>query len=188
MKTLGVLLGATLMLSFLASCGTGEAEVLTPRAVADGLVPDTIAGGRLAFAETKVEEARLAFTEAGDDSLASDGRLWELRIGDRLVGVLQLTTLDHDVDLQDDNDRESIVKQLLPTARDRFDVGDVTIWSTASQGKTIYLWFGRGMFALFTLKPASGDEVDPETTLAALLDHMVATDAWEYEYFDPEDL
>lgn len=177
-----------MLVGALSSCGSGEAEALAPRAVAGGLVPATIADGRLAFSETKVEQARLAFTEAGDDSLATDGRLWELRIGDRLVGVLQLTSLDHDVDLQDANDRDSIVKQLLPTARDRFDVGDVTIWSTASQGKTIYLWFGEGMFALFTLKPASDDEIDPETSLSDLLDHMVAAESWEYEYFDPEEL
>lgn len=175
-----------LLVTSLAACGGEKVAPPAPRVVEEGLVPEQLEGTPLAFFETSVAEARLAFTEAGPQSLASDGRLWEMRIADRLIGVLQLTALAHKVDLQEVSERDAIVRQLLPSSRDRFDVGDVTVWSTTSQGKTMYLWFGEGLFALFTLKPGSEDGIDPEQVLNKVLDHMVAAEAWSYEYFDED--
>ena len=168
-------------------CGDDPVEVAAPPPVPDGLVPATVQNDQLAFYETQVASAREAFANAGPESLASDGRLWELRIADRLVGVLQLTTLLPEVDLLESDHRDAIVKQLLPTARDRLDVGDVAVWTATSSGKTSYLWFGESLFALLTVKPGSGDTIEPELVLQDVLDHMVATDGWEYVYFDEEE-
>jgi hypothetical protein len=171
----------------LGGCGDEGPEMVVPALVPEGLVPATVRNEQLAFYETQVASARDAFANAGPDSLASDGRLWELRIADRLVGVLQLTTLLPDVDLLEQDHRDAIVKQLLPTARDRLDIGDVAVWTSTSSGKSSYLWFGRDMFALLTIKPGSSDAIEPELVLQDVLDHMVASEGWEYVYFDEDE-
>lgn len=170
-----------------AACGNEPEEVAAPVLVPDGLVPATVQSETLAFYETQAPGAVKAFADAGPDSLAADGRLWELRIGDRLIGVLQLTTLLPEVDLLDAGNRDSIVKQLLPTARDRLDIGDVAVWTSTASGKTSFLWFGEGMFSLLTVKPGTDDAIEPEAVLQEVLDHMVAADGWEYVYFDEEE-
>lgn len=159
-RLLAVLLTAGLAAG---GCGGEEKEVVQPKVVAAGLVPRSVHSNELAFHETAVEAAKTAFAEAGPNSLAADGRVWELRLGDRLVGVLQLTTLMPEVDLLDDDHRNAIVRQLLPSVRDRIDVGDIAVWTATAQGKTTFLWFGDDMFALLTVKPGSEDPIDPET-------------------------
>lgn len=182
-----VIASAALVATVLAgACGNDEPEVVAPRPVPEGLVPATVLENKLGFYETGIESARKAFAEAGPLSLASDGRLWELRLGDRLIGVLQLTTLMPDVDLQNTDHRDSITRQLLPSVRDRIDIGDVAVWTSTSQGKTTYVWFADRMFALLTLKPGSEDAIDTEAVLQDVLDHMVAADSWKYVYFDDE--
>ena len=178
---------ATLVATVLAGgCGNDEPEVVAPRPVPEGLVPATVLENKLGLYETGLESAKKAFAEAGPLSLASDGRLWEVRLGDRLIGVLQLTTLMPEVDLQNTDHRDSITRQLLPSVRDRIDIGDVAVWTSTSQGKTSYVWFGDRMFALLTLKPGSEDAIDTEAVLQDVLDHMVGADSWKYVYFDDE--
>ena len=170
-----------------SGCGGGEEQVAPPRPVPVELVPAAVQADRLSFYETQLPGAEAAFSEAGPDSLAADGRVWELRLGDRLVGVLQLTTLVDEVDLTDADHRDPIINQLLPTARDRIDIGDISVWTGTSSGKTTYLWFGEGMFSLLTIKPASDDNIEPELVLQDVLDHMVASPEWAYIYFDDDD-
>ena len=182
------LAGAAIALALVAgACGDEAVEVAAPALVPEGLVPAAVQGQALAFYETESPAAVKAFADAGPDSLAADGRLWELRIGDRLVGVLQLTTLLPEIDITVTDHRDAIVKQLLPTARDRIDVGDVAVWSSSSSGKTTFLWFGEGMFSLLTIKPGTDDAIEPEAVLQEVLDHMVAAEGWEYVYFDEEE-
>ena len=169
-----------------AGCGEETQELAAPAPVPQGLVPAKVHQDQLAFYETELPGAIQAFSDAGPDSLASDGRLWELRIGERLIGVLQLTTLLPEVDLTDGDHRDSIVKQLLPSARDRIDIGDVAVWTATSSGKTSFLWFGEGMFCLLTIKPGTDDAIEPEAVLQDVLDHMVAAEEWKYVYFDDE--
>jgi hypothetical protein len=168
------------------ACGDEPQEIAAPALVPEGLVPVSVQGDSLAFYETEAPGAIRAFADAGPDSLAADGRLWELRIGDRLIGVLQVTTLLPEIDLHKESHRDSIVRQLLPTARDRLDIGDVAVWTSTSSGKTSFLWFGKGMFSLLTVKPGTDDAIEPEAVLQDVLDHMVASDGWEYVYFEDE--
>lgn len=169
-----------------SACGGEREELAAPKAVSEGFVPASVQQ-RFAFYETGQPGAREAFANAGVDSLAADGRLWELRIGDRLIGVLQITTLLPDVELEKAEHREPIVEQLLPTARDRIDIGDIAVWSAERDGKTTYLWFGKSMFSLLTVKPAAEDDVDSEAVLQQVLDHMVAAEEWEPVFFDDEE-
>jgi hypothetical protein len=179
-------IAAGLVLLALAACGDGTRVPVAPESVADGLVPARVLDDAYAFHETDLPVKR-TFAEAGAKSLAADGRLWELRKSDRLVGVLQVTTLLPEVELLETRVRDSIVKQLLPTARERFDIGDVSVWSSSAAGKTSFVWFGDGLFALMTIKPGSNDALEPERVLDDVLDHMVSADAWQYVYFDDEE-
>ncbi len=173
------------MLSVLGACGDATTAVVAPKSVDAALVPTKVHNNAFGFHETELPVKKV-FAEVGPESLAADGRLWELRKADRLVGVLQLTTLLPEVDLLDMPQRDAIVKQLLPTGRDRFEIGDVAVWSSQNQGKTSYLWFGRGLFALMTVKPGANDALEPEVVLGDVLDHMVSAKNWEYVYFDEE--
>ena len=168
----------------LAACGDEPQEEVLPSDVPDGLVPATVQGDRFAFFESELPSVRESFSNAGPDSLAADGRLWELRTGDRLVGVLQLASLMPEVDLEDPAHRRQIVGQLLPTSRDQFDVADVTVWSSSARDKTMYLWFSKNMFAVLTLKAGSQDELDPEQVLTDVVTQNVASDEWEPLYID----
>ena len=167
-----------------ASCGDEPKEEVLPPDVPDGLVPATVQEGKFAFFETELPTVRKSFANAGPDSLAADGRLWELRIGDRLIGVLQLSSLMPEVDLENQAHRSQIVGQLLPTARDQFEVDDVTVWSSAAREKTVYLWFSKNLFAVLTLKPGSEDELDPEQVLTEVVAQNVASEAWDPLYID----
>jgi hypothetical protein len=171
-----------------AACGGNDASAsIRPTKVPDGLVPDIVQGGAFQFFESQLPQVKDAFDKAGDHSLAADGRLWELRKGDRLVGSLQLTTLMPDVDLTKAEHRDSILTQLLPTGRDELLVDEVNVWTTTSNNKTIYLWFGRDMYALMTLKGGSEDNLDPEVVLGDVISQNVSSSSWKPLFIDDED-
>lgn len=170
----------------LGACGDDPKPVARPAPVPDDLVPAAVQEGQFAFFESQLPQVEQAFADAGDKSLAADGRLWELRKDDRLVGSLQLTTLMPEVDLTEADHRNSILRQLLPTNRDQFLVDEVRVWSTTSKNKAIYLWFGRDLFALMTLKGGSDDALDPEQVLGDVIAHSVASDEWKPLYIDDE--
>ena len=176
-----VLAGATV-----GGCGGDDAPEVRPASVPDDLVPPAVQGDAFAFHESQLPQVEQAFADAGDQSLAADGRLWELRKGDRLVGSLQLTTLMPEVDLTDEDHRNSILGQLLPTNRDQFLIDEVRVWSTTSNNKTIYLWFGRDLYALMTLKGGSEDNLDPEQVLGDVIAYSVASDGWKPLYIDDD--
>lgn len=169
-------------------CGGADAAApVRPPKVPSGLVPSSVQGDAFQLFESELPQVEEAFANAGENSLAADGRLWELRKGDRLVGSLQLTTLMPEVDLTKEEHRNSILSQLLPTSRDRLLIDEVDVWSTTSKNKTIYLWFGRDLYALMTLKGGSEDALDPEAVLADVIAHNVGSDEWKPLYID-EDL
>lgn len=167
-----------------AGCGDEpEAEAL-PMEVPEGLVPASVQGDRFKFYETELPSVRESFANAGEDSLAADGRLWELRIGDRLVGALQVSSLMPEVDLENPDHRQKIVGQILPTSRDQFELDDVTVWASNAREKTVYLWFSRQLFAVLTLKAGSEDELDPEQVLAEVVAQNVVAEGWDPLYID----
>lgn len=168
------------------ACGDDPAPEVRPAMVPDDLVPAAVQGNEFAFHESQLPQVEQAFANAGEKSLAADGRLWELRKDDRLVGSLQLTTLMPEVDLTKEEHRNSILRQLLPTNRDQFLVDEVRVWSTASNNKTIYLWFGRDLYALMTLKGGSEDALDSEQVLGDVISHAVLSDEWKPLYIDDD--
>lgn len=168
------------------ACGDEE-PVAKPAAVPDGMVPPEVQSAQYAFYESELPQVKNAFANAGANSLVADGRLYEMRRADRLVGVLQLSTVVPELDLADEKHRNQVVSQIMPTVRDRITVGDVQVFTSNANNKTVYLWFERDMFNLFTIKPGSEDQLDTEGVLTEVLDHQTATPAWDPLYFDDEE-
>ena len=179
----GVAVAAVLALLF-SGCGDEPEEVVLPIEVPDGLVPASVQDDRFKFFESELPSIRETFSNAGPDSLAADGRLWELRVGDRLVGALQISSLMPEVDLENPDHRGKIVGQILPTAREQFDIDDVTVWSSAARDKIVYLWFSKDLYAVLTLKGGSQDELDGERVLTEVVAQNVVSEAWDPLYID----
>jgi hypothetical protein len=158
-----------------AACGKGE-RVATPLArVPAALVPDKLDAGDIRVFPQSDNKTVTAFANAGKDTLQADARLWELRQGDRLVGALQITTVVPKLDLADAKDRRALLKQILPGALSRLDIGDQPVWATVSNDKVVYVWFGRGLFEVLQLK---GSQLQPEAVLTDVVRYQTTSKAW----------
>jgi len=157
----------------LAACGGGGSSTAVPTKVSTSLIPSSLSSGKLALAEDKSAHKR--FASAGSDSLVSDGRLWAVRDGNRLVATLQVSTLAPKVDLADKKSKASLVASILPGTRESFEVGDVRVVSVSTEDKVVYLWFGASMFEVLQVK---GNGIDPEKVLGELLAFQLASPAW----------
>jgi hypothetical protein len=147
-----------------------------PKTVPDGIVPATVQGGALAFHRNDGETVTKTFANAGDHSLVADGQLWELRKNDRLLGALQLSTLVPKSDMSDARQRGAIVRQVMSGSVEQFDVNGVPVWTTAANDKAVYLWFGRSMYSVLSLK---GSELDAEAIANEVVGFQSASAAWE---------
>jgi hypothetical protein len=161
-----------------AGCGGGGAgPERTPSKVALELVPDTVNEG--AFRLTEDDKARDAFSAIGSEALVADGRLFAIRDGDRLVGTLQLSTMKTKVDLTDDDQRASVISNVLPGTRETISVGPVSVIQAAGADKTVFVWFGRDLFQVLQLKPTAASPFDPEKVLSEIITYQTAQDAWD---------
>ena len=145
--------------------------------VPDGLVPERVQGDALAFFENTSESVKDAFANAGEDSLAADGRMWELRRDDRLVGTYQIATLLPEVELERERHRQQILRQIMPATVDELEIGDTKVFTTGSADKSIYLFFGEGMLAVLTLKGNEAD-IDPDAVITDVVDFTTTSDGW----------
>ena len=183
LRTLGVTAAALVTVASLAACGDEEAAIgVRPLAVATELAPAAVAG-ELELYESTTKETVAAFANAGDESLVADGRLWEIRKGDRLVGALQISTVKPKVDLVEARRRDAIVEDVLVGSYDRIRVGDVEVYTSAANDKVVYLWFGESMFQVLQLK---GDELEHEKVLADVVEHQDGLEAWRPLAIDVE--
>ena len=171
----------------LGACGDEPAPQMPPKVAVD-VAPSSVQGGTYKFYESGLPQVRDTFANAGPRSLVADGRLWELRRDDRLVGILQVSTLMPKLDLLDSDHRNQIIDQIMPTARDQITVGDVQVFTSVANEKSVYLWFAEHTFNLLTLKPASGDDLDPERVLTEVVDYQTSLPSWKPVYFDDEEL
>lgn len=179
-RTLAVAVALT---SVLGACGDDDPGIgIRPLSVATELAPGPISGG-LELYESTSEETVGAFANAGEESLVSDGRLWEVRKGARLVGALQISTVKEKVDLAEADRRDAIVENVLVGSYDRIRVGDVEVYTSAANDKVVYLWFGESLFQVLQLK---GDELDHEQVLADIVEHQDGLEAWRPLAIDVE--
>ena len=154
---------------------TTRLEGRKPERVPDAIVPASVQGGALAFYRNQDDKTVDTFKNAGPKVLVADGQLWELRKNDRLLGALQLSTLVPKVDLMNRSHREQIVRQIMAGAVERFTIGDATVWSTTSNDKTVYLWFGKQAFSVLSLK---GSELDAEAIVTEVVEFQTKAPKW----------
>lgn len=162
-----------------AGCGDEDASSQIPLPVPDDLVAPTYLdgseeGGLLAI-ENTAAATQEALANAGETTLVSDTRIWEIRRGQRLVATLQISTVLPKVDLLDEEVRDRFVGQVIPGQVSRIRSGDVEVFTTTVDDKTTYLWFGSELFEILQTK----DRVlDPEALLAAVITYQDDKDGW----------
>lgn len=162
-----------------AGCAGADGDPLpsgSPSQVPEGLVPDSLAIGDLRVRPYGGEEAQKAFVEAGEEALVADGKLWEIREGETLVGVLQISTLKNRVDLTEEDAREAILRGVLAGGTRSIEVQGMTVFLSETEDQTKYLWFGRRLFEVLTIKAS---RVEPEPVLEELLRFQVSREVWE---------
>ena len=161
-----------------SACGSGDASTTDlgpPARVAEELVPSSLLGEQLSVPLYTGEEGTEAFADAGDATLVADGKLWELRQGDTLVGVLQISTVKRRVDLGDAGQRRAILS-ILSGGVKRVEILGVTVSFAETEDQVRYLWFGADFFEVLTLKSS---KVEPEDVLTDLIEFQVEQPQWK---------
>lgn len=157
-----------------ASCGGDEPEQIPIPAVPAGVVPAKVeASGGLVIQPNESEEIGDAFTSVGPRSLVVEGRVWEVRQGERLVGALQLATLKPRADTRKEDDREAI-HRILPTEPAELDFFGTPVYLSKDGQRSVFLWFGRQVFGVLQLK---GD-LDAEAVADELITVVLQDDKW----------
>lgn len=169
---LALAIGSGLVVS---ACGGDAAVEAAPTRVPGELVPDRLLD-ELAVIENTDESTKEALADDDPSTLVSDTRVWEIRRGQRLVGTLQISTVLPKVDLTDIDVRESLVAQVILGQHSRIRVGDVEVFTTTTEDKTVYLWFGADVFEVVQTK-ARGFE--PEDLVEDLIAFQSDRDEWQ---------
>jgi hypothetical protein len=116
---------------------------------------------------------RKAFTNAGQDSLVADGRLWEIHQQHLLVGTLEIATVVSDVSLANRQDRSQILNGALVGAVPvSINVGGVGVAVASAPQRTMYVWFGRSVFEVLQL---DDQRIDPNTVLDEVIAYQQQT-------------
>src|SRR4051794_19075979 len=175
MRTYRSLIAVPLMVAvaaMTAACGSGDGNkaLIAPKPVPAGLVPDKLEGN---LTVTEYLPGRKAFASAGAASLVADGQVFAIRRGETLVGTLQISTVKNDVSVLKASDRKAIIDGVMSgTAYQTIDLGSLQIQASNAADKTLYLWFGPGLFEVLQLK---GSKVDPDAVAADIIEFQQST-------------
>ena len=165
-----LVLGCVLV-ALLAACGSGGGSALVePASVPTGMVPATLGEGLIV---QEFSPARARFASAGESSLVADGRVWEIRRGQTLVGTLQVSTVKPDVSVADKSDRKAIIGGVMTgIAYETVEVGNTPVIASTAADKSLYLWFGHDLFEVLQVKST---KVQPDEIAAELIEFQQAT-------------
>lgn len=170
---------AAALVAFLAlgaACGGGEDDAAAPERVPVDLVPARLLDDSLGTFENRDPATLRTLANAGPTSLVADTRVWEIRRGDRLVATLQISTVEPTVDLLDEDVRERFAGQLIAGQSNRFRSGDVEVFTSTVNDKTVFLWFGANVYEIMQTKDSV---LEPEELLTDLLEHQSDSESWE---------
>ena len=169
------LVAVPVLLLLVAACGSEP--VAAPRPVPTVLAPTTVLSDSLGFHLHTSAGAERAFSEGAEESLIDEGRLWEIRRQDRLVGTLQITSVKSDVDLSDREVRDQITEPILQGGRSDIRILGQEVSQIEDQGGlSTLVWFGRGLMLVLQVK----DEVVTGPDLAqAVVEHQLTRPEWE---------
>ena len=174
MKPRILLVSAALALT--AACG-GRDVAIEPPSVSAALAPAAVLDDLRLYENTDRSTIR-AFANAGENSLVADGKIWEIRRADRLVGTLQISTVLPTVHLTDERERDAIVNQVVSGEVVRLRINGVEVYSTVLNDKATFLWFGQDLLEVVQIKDrASKDRYEEVAT--QIIDHQSTVTAWK---------
>jgi hypothetical protein len=157
----------------LVGCGNGDGPPIRVPAIPEAVVPASLESAGLTIHANRSDEIDEAFASVGPRSLVVDGQLWEIRQGDRLVGALELASLEPRADTRKAKDREAI-HGILPTEPAELDFFGTPVYQAKDGAFSIYLWFGRQLFGVLQLK---GD-LDPDVVADELITIVLQDERW----------
>ena len=157
------------------ACGSST-KAVAPAEVDPKLAPVGL-DSNLKLYENRDRSTIHAFANAGKRSLVADGRIWEIRRADRLIGTLQISTVLPEVDLTKDELRDSLVRQILPGSLSSIRIGDVEVFTSEVNGKAVYVWFGKRLFEVLQLRDRAIKDFEPLAT--QVIDHQATIPSWE---------
>jgi hypothetical protein len=158
------------------ACGNGDGAAPVAARVPVDLVPARLLDDSLGVFENRDPSTLETFANAGTRSLVADTRVWEIRRGDRLVATLQISTVKTKVDLTDEDVRERFADQLILGESSRIRTGDVEVFTSTVDDKTVFLWFASNLYQVMQTKDVA---LEPEELLADLVAHQEAASSWE---------
>lgn len=168
-------MAAALLVAALATACT-EQHQAAPRPVATVLAPATVLNGDLQLHLNATRETVAAFHADDKRSLISDGKLWEVRRNDRLVGTLEIATVKPRVDLARSSVREHMTAPILVGATSTLRLSGQEVSTVSrSDGLSTFVWFGKGLLEVVQLK----DQVVTGPQLAqAVIDYQHTRPEW----------
>jgi hypothetical protein len=102
--------------------------------------------------------------------------VWELRKADRLVGTIELVTLDPTrADTRDAGDRSDIRAQILAGTQSQLDFDGMPVWAAKDGDRELYVWYGRQVLGVLQVK---ADELDADETVTQVVTSIVGDEAW----------
>lgn len=141
------------LLALLAAAACGTARAAAPDPVPLALAPTTVLSGSLHLYPNTAPDTVAAFRQDSKDALISDGKLWEIRRADRLVGTLEIATVKHDVNLAKSSVRDNFTKPILVGSVSDIRLSGQEVATVQSDdGVSTVVWFGRGLFEVLQLK------------------------------------
>lgn len=130
--------GATVLLLalLLTACGAAQGSEPAPAAFPPSLPPD----GLLGLAFTREPTAETEYARAGADGLVADGRVFTMREGETVQGVLQVGLFKEGYDTGDRKVRTQ-VERGIAGAFSTFHVGTIRLRVAERPEQRLYLWF-----------------------------------------------
>lgn len=139
----------------LALAGCGQSRPAPPDPVPDALAPAALLGNSLHLYRNTAPDTLAAFRQDHKDALISDGKLWEIRRADRLIGTLEIATVKPDVNLARSSVRQTFTSNILVGAVSDIRLAGQEVTTVSSDdGVSTVVWFGRGLFEVLQLKDA----------------------------------
>jgi hypothetical protein len=152
------------------ACG-GASKPLVAPPIPESAVPATVdAAGGLVMQPNASKDVLRAFRSVGPTSLVKDGRVWEVRQGERLVGLLELATIGRRVDTRKESDRQAMRRQILVGEPAELDFSGVPVYETTDGALSTFVWFGRQILGTLTLKGVDADAVSNDLVTRILQD------------------
>ena len=172
-------LGAVAPLLVLALVtGCGQETVSAPRPVPTALAPATVLNGSLGLHLNTNPSTTKAFEQGAKSSLIDDGRLWEVRRKDRLIGTLEIATVKAKVNLAKESTRADFTDPSLVGARSdiRLLGQEVSVVDGGDGGLSTLIWFGKGLFVVLQVKDKLVTGPDLAT---AIIQYLQSRPEWE---------